>query len=48
MIPCMDARKTRDQKGDWIRIAPCLYRYRNNDIYYGVLRRAGKLIRRSL
>ena len=38
----------RDQEGDWARIATCLYRYKNNGIYYAVQRRAGKLIRRSL
>ena len=29
-------------------MAPCLYRYTNNGVYYAVLRRSGKLIRKSL
>ncbi len=48
MLLGMSSQQTRDQKGDWIRVAPCLYRYRNNGVYYAVLRRDGKLIRRSL
>ncbi len=44
----MPAQKTRDQKGDWIRVAPCLYRYQNTGAYYAVLRLAGKLIRKTL
>ena len=44
----MATPKSRNQKGDWIRVAPCLYRYQKNDAYYAVLRRSGKLIRKSL
>lgn len=29
-------------------MAPCLYRYRSSGVYYAVVRRSGKLIRRSL
>lgn len=42
------AKEKRDQKGQWIRLAPCLYRYRGSFAYYAVVRRSGKLIRRSL
>ncbi len=44
----MTAVGKRDQKGEWIRVAPCLYRYRGSGVYYAVVRRSGKLIRRSL
>lgn len=44
----MPAQEKRDQKGDWIRAAPCLYRYRKSKVYYAVVRRSGKLKRRSL
>jgi integrase len=44
----MTAEEKRDQKGQWIRVAPCLYRYRSSSVYYAVVRRSGKLIRRSL
>ena len=44
----MTAEEKRDQKGQWIRVAPCLYRYRSSGVYYAVVRRSGKLIRRSL
>lgn len=48
MIRRMQAEKKRDQKGEWIRVAPCLYRYQSSGVYYAVVRRSGKLIRRSL
>ncbi len=44
----MRAGEKRDQKGQWIRVGPCLYRYRSSGMYYAVVRRSGKLIRRSL
>jgi len=44
----MQAEEKRDQKGEWIRVAPCLFRYRSSGTYYAVVRRSGKLIRRSL
>lgn len=44
----MTAVEKRDQKGEWIRVAPCLFRYRSSGTYYAVVRRSGKLIRRSL
>ena len=37
----------RDQKGVWQRVAPCLYRYRDTG-YYAVVRRSGKIVRKSL
>lgn len=44
----MQAEEKRDQKGEWIRVAPCLYRYRSSGVYYAVVKRSGKIIRRSL
>ncbi len=37
----------RDQKGIWKRVAPCLFRYRDAG-YYAVVRRSGKIVRKSL
>lgn len=37
----------RDQKGVWQRVAPCLFRYRDAG-YYAVVRRSGKIVRKSL
>ena len=42
----MTAAEKRDQKGERIRVAPCLFRYRSSGTYYAVVRRSGKLIRR--
>lgn len=36
------------QKGSFEKVGECLYRYSSNEIYYAVMRRSGKLIRRSL
>lgn len=47
-LPGRSEGKKRDQKGQWIRVAPCLCRYRSSGIYYAAVRRSGKLIRRSL
>ena len=44
----MQTQEKRDQKGVWKKVAPCLYQYQNNSVYYAVVRRAGKLIRKSL
>ena len=39
--------KRRDQKGVWQRVSPCLFRYRGA-AYYAVVRRSGKIVRKSL
>ena len=44
----MQTQEKRDQKGVWKKVAPCLYQYQNNRVYYAVVRRAGKLIRKIL
>jgi integrase len=47
-LPGTSAGKNRDQKGQWIRVAPCLYRYRSSGVYDAFVLRSGKLIRRSI
>lgn len=44
----MQPKEKRDQSGVWKKAAPCLYQYQTNKVYYAVVRRAGKLIRKSL
>lgn len=44
----MQNESKRDQKGVWQKVASCLYRYRSKGTYYAVVRRSGKLIRKSL
>lgn len=41
------ATEEQNQKTDWTKCGPCLYRY-NGASFYAVLRHRGKLIRRSL
>jgi hypothetical protein len=43
----MQTKGKRDQKGVWQRAAPCLFRYRGGT-YYAVVRRSGKIVRKSL
>lgn len=40
-------QKTEETKSDWVKIAPCLYRYREGK-YYALLKHKGKQIRCSL
>lgn len=44
----MHAGDKRDQKGVWRKIAPCLYRYRDSGTYYAIVKRSGKMVRKSL
>ncbi len=39
--------KTKGTKLDWVKVGPCLYRYREGK-YYALLKQGGKQIRRSL
>lgn len=40
-------QKTEKPKSDWVKIGPCLYRYRGGK-YYALVKQGGKQIRRSL
>ena len=40
-------QKAEETKSDWVKIGPCLYRYRGGK-YYALLKQGGKQIRRSL
>jgi len=37
----------REQKADWVKVGPCLYRYKG-ETYYALFKLGGKQIRRSL
>lgn len=40
-------KKTQEKKSDWVKVGPCLYRYRSKN-YYALIRFKGKQIRHCL